>query len=102
MSTLGLIDRLIDAFEAEPRAHAAAPIQDGRRGNPVLLARSIFDRAMRLEGDEGARRLLAGLGPGEIIEIDAAGSDAAFDVDTPKDLSSIGQTRRTHRKESPN
>lgn len=81
-----LIDRLIGAFEAAPGAWAVAPLQDGRRGNPVLLARLLFDQAMRLEGDEGARRLLAGLDDGRIVEIDAAGSDASFDVDTPEDL----------------
>lgn len=97
-----LIDRLIVAFEAQPRAHAAAPLQDGRRGNPALLARTIFDRAMRLQGDEGARRLLAGLGEGEIVEIDADNSDAAFDVDTPEDLSSVGRSRQTHGKEGLN
>ena len=82
----GLIDRLIDAYEAAPGVFAVAPLQDRRRGNPVLLARPIFDEAMRLEGDEGARRLLAGLGAGQIVEIEAAGEDAAFDVDTPDDL----------------
>jgi molybdenum cofactor cytidylyltransferase len=77
-------------------------MQDGRRGNPVLLARTLFDRAMRLDGDEGARRLLADLSAGEIIEIDAEGSGAAFDVDTPGDLSLIGRILRDDAKEGPN
>ncbi len=81
-----LIDRLIDAFEAAPSSHAVAPIQDGRRGNPILLAKPLFEPAVRLAGDQGARLLIAGLDAGEIIEIDAGGSDAAFDVDTPDDL----------------
>jgi molybdenum cofactor cytidylyltransferase len=81
-----LIDRLIHAFEAAPEAWAVAPLQGGRRGNPALLARPLFHEAMRLQGDEGARRLLAGLDAGRMIEIDAAGSDASFDIDTPEDL----------------
>jgi molybdenum cofactor cytidylyltransferase len=81
-----LIDRLIDAFEAASRACAVAPVQNSRRGNPVLLARPLFEAAMRLNGDEGARRLLGELDAGQIIEIEAAGSDASFDVDTPEDL----------------
>jgi molybdenum cofactor cytidylyltransferase len=85
-----LIDRLIGAFESSPHAQAVAPLQDGRRGNPVLLARSMFEQAQRLDGDEGARRLLAALDPGQIIEIDAAGSDASFDIDTPDDLAAVG------------
>ncbi len=91
-----LINRLIDAFEAAPEAWAVAPLQDGRRGNPVLLARPLFDQAMRLEGDEGARRLLAGLDAGQIIEIDAAGSDASIDVDTPEDLTAASAVGRVH------
>ncbi len=91
-----LINRLIDAFEAAPEAWAVAPLQDGRRGNPVLLAQPLFDQAMRLEGDEGARRLLAGLDAGQIIEIDTAGSGASFDVDTPKDLTAASAVGPVH------
>ena len=58
-----LIDRLIGAFEGSPDAHAVAPLQRGRRGNPVVIARTLFARAQRLAGDQGARRLLAGTGP---------------------------------------
>ena len=52
-----LIDALIAGFLANPLALAAAPTHEGRRGNPVLLGRGLFDAALRLEGDEGARRL---------------------------------------------
>lgn len=81
-----LIEALIDAFEARPNAPAVAPVHGGRLGNPVLLSRTLFDRAGLLEGDEGARRLLASLPQGDIVEIAAAGSRVAFDVDTPSDL----------------
>ncbi|RBP11399.1 molybdenum cofactor cytidylyltransferase [Roseiarcus fermentans] len=81
-----LLDRLIGAFNAAAGAAAVAPVVAGRRGNPVLLARTLFAQAMRLEGDEGARRLLAGLAPGRVTEIETVGADAAFDVDTPEDL----------------
>ncbi len=91
-----LIDRLIGAFEASPDAWAVAPLQNGRRGNPVLLARLLFDQAMRLEGDEGARRLLAGLEASRVVEIDAAGSDASFDVDTPEDLTAANAVGPVH------
>jgi molybdenum cofactor cytidylyltransferase len=81
-----LIEALIDAFEARPNAPAVAPVHGGRRGNPVLLSRTLFDRAGLLEGDEGARRLLATLPQGDIIEIVESSSGVAFDVDTPSDL----------------
>jgi molybdenum cofactor cytidylyltransferase len=82
-----LVDALIGALEARPNAQAIVPAEGGRRGNPVLLGRRLFDRARRLEGDEGARRLLASLKESDVVEIDPpSGSDVAFDVDTPGDL----------------
>ena len=84
-----LIDALIDAFEAQPNALAVAPTQGGRRGNPVLLGRALFGRAMLLDGDEGARRLLGALPKSDVVEIAATGSDAAFDIDTPSDLAIV-------------
>jgi molybdenum cofactor cytidylyltransferase len=81
-----LIDALISAFETRPNAPAVAPVHGGGRGNPVLLGRTLFDRAGLLEGDEGARPLLAALPEGDIVEIAAAGSGVAFDVDTPSVL----------------
>ena len=92
-----LIDRLISAFEAAPHTRAVAPFQDARRGNPVLLARTMFEQAARLGGDEGARRLLSGLDASHIVEIDAAGSDASFDVDTPEDLAAVEPRDRRDR-----
>jgi len=82
----GLIDLLIETFEAHPDALAVAPSHGGTRGNPVLIARPLFAPAMCLVGDEGARRLLAALDPGQIIEVDPAGWDVSSDVDTPNDL----------------
>jgi molybdenum cofactor cytidylyltransferase len=81
-----LIDALIDAFEARPNAQAVAPVHGGRRGNPVLLSRTLFERAGAIEGDEGARPLLAALPEGDVVEIAASNSGVAFDVDTPSDL----------------
>ena len=88
-----LIDSLIAAFEARPEAHAVAPVQKGRRGNPILLGRTLFDEAMRLEGDEGARRIVAALGKRDIAEVHASGNGSTFDVDTPGDLLEKSQPR---------
>jgi molybdenum cofactor cytidylyltransferase len=81
-----LLDRLIDAFASQPRALAAAPVQAGRRGNPVLLSRALFPEIARLAGDEGARRLLREADPQRILEVEVEGAAATLDVDTPEDL----------------
>ncbi len=81
-----LIDGLIAGFQANPSALAAAPSHEGRRGNPVLLGRSLFEAAMRLRGDEGARRLIGALKAGELVEVEAPGAGSIIDIDTPSDL----------------
>ncbi|MBS0332880.1 MAG: nucleotidyltransferase family protein, partial [Proteobacteria bacterium] len=43
-------------------ALAAAPVFRGRRGNPVLLDRTLFPDLVGLSGDAGARGVLQGLG----------------------------------------
>jgi molybdenum cofactor cytidylyltransferase len=81
-----LIDALIDAFLARKDALAAVPLHEGQRGNPVLLSQKLFERAMRLTGDEGARRLIGALSASELVEVEAQDAGATFDIDTPADL----------------
>jgi molybdenum cofactor cytidylyltransferase len=88
-----LIDTLIDAFLARKGPLAAVPLREGRRGNPVLLGRELFEVALRLTGDEGARRLIGALSVDELVEVEASGVGATFDVDTPSDLAAA---RRFH------
>jgi molybdenum cofactor cytidylyltransferase len=88
-----LIDAIIAAFLASETALAAAPTCGGRRGNPVLLGRGLFDAAMRLEGDEGARRLIGSLGVGELIEVVAPDAGVIVDIDTPGDLAAARRSR---------
>jgi molybdenum cofactor cytidylyltransferase len=95
--TPALIDRLIAAFAERPDALAAAPSVAGRRGNPVLLSRSLFPAIAALEGDEGARKLLAGAEPGQVIALDASGPAATLDVDTPR---SLAEARRALEKQA--
>ena len=73
-----LIDALIDAFLARERALAAAPLLEGRRGNPILLGRGLFEAAMRLDGDEGARRLIGALSADELVEVASVGPRRGF------------------------
>jgi molybdenum cofactor cytidylyltransferase len=97
-----LIDALVEAFDARPEAAVAVPMRgDGQRGNPVLLGRKLFYPAMRLSGDEGARRLLASLPLTELIEVPANSWDLSFDVDTPCHLEDAGSGFRNNRAHKP-
>jgi molybdenum cofactor cytidylyltransferase len=80
-----LVDDLIAAFDAHPDAKAVAPVFAGQRGNPVLIARALFDHVMKLDGDVGARRLLRAAGE-DVVEVDVGDASVTFDVDTPDAL----------------
>ncbi len=78
-----LIDRLIAAFDpAESRAICVAT-HDGRRGNPVLWARRFFPEILAIEGDVGARNLIAAY-PELVCEIEARDDAPLLDLDTPE------------------
>jgi molybdenum cofactor cytidylyltransferase len=81
----GLIDRLIDAF-APDRGHLiAVPVAEGRRGNPVLWSRRFFKELMTLDGDIGARHLIARHAEA-VAEVPVEGEGAFLDIDTPQAL----------------
>jgi molybdenum cofactor cytidylyltransferase len=66
-------------------APAAAPVFDGRRGNPVLIGRGLFPDLLALAGDAGARRILDELGD-RLALVEAPTDGVLFDVDRPADL----------------
>ena len=77
--------RLIAA--GEEGAEIAVATYGGVRQNPVLLARSVWDEARSLTGDEGARRLMR---TRAVVEVDCTGTGDPADVDTLDDLRSLG------------
>ena len=80
-----MINHLVQSFEAAASADAIVPLTEDRRGNPVVLARSLFPAVSRLSGDEGARRLLQEPGV-QVVELSVPGNAAAADIDTQEAL----------------
>jgi molybdenum cofactor cytidylyltransferase len=80
-----LIDRLIEAFAPDRGNLIAVPVSDGRRGNPVLWSRRFFGELMTLDGDIGARHLIARHGEA-VAEVAVEGHGAFLDIDTPQAL----------------
>jgi molybdenum cofactor cytidylyltransferase len=64
---------------------AVFPTWQGKRGNPVLLARSLFAGIMALSGDEGARSLLRAI-PNQVAELPVDDPGILRDVDRPDAL----------------
>ena len=80
-----LLDRLIDAFAPDRGALIAVPVNEGRRGNPVLWSRRFFPELMTLDGDIGARHLIARHAEA-VAEVPVEGQGAFLDIDTPQAL----------------
>ena len=81
------VDRLVDAFRAAPDA-IVVPVHEGRQGNPVLWPRRYFPELLQLEGDAGARRLIAARRD-EVREVDLRTTVIFADIDTPEELARI-------------
>jgi molybdenum cofactor cytidylyltransferase len=80
-----LIDRLIEAFAPDRGNLIAVPVSDNRRGNPVLWSRRFFNELMTLDGDIGARHLIA-RHSAAVAEVPVEGFGAFLDIDTPQAL----------------
>jgi molybdenum cofactor cytidylyltransferase/nicotine blue oxidoreductase len=75
-------------LDATTGSEITVPYFDGRPGNPVKLARSLWPEAMELRGDAGARVLMRDR---VVTRIDCTGTGSAADVDTLEDLERLQQ-----------
>jgi nicotine blue oxidoreductase len=81
------VQRLAAAWSSsDGTVSVAVATYDGRRGNPVLLARPVWDGVAALaEGDVGARPFMQA-NPSLVTPVDCTGTGLPADVDTPADL----------------
>jgi len=90
-----VIDAVLQKHKAT-RASIVVPVFGGKRGNPVLLARSLFPMVLALEGDIGAREILTA--HEDLIEtVDVEHDGILFDVDTWEDYLSRFKPRMGER-----
>jgi molybdenum cofactor cytidylyltransferase len=85
-----VIDRMIAAFNPTEHRTIVVPTHQGQFGNPVLWGGEHFERLMTMQGDKGARHLIAGL-KFDATEIEADAS-VLKDADTPEDLAVLRST----------
>ena len=83
--TTPLIDKLIAAFDPADGCAICVAARQGKRGNPVLWARQFFPEIMALEGDVGAKHLMA-MNDELVCEIEADDDGPLMDIDTPEAL----------------
>lgn len=78
--TAETLDSLVWAFSQQPECWVA-PVQESMRGNPITIPSAWFPRVFELEGDTGARPLLASPGVAlRLVRINEVGP--FIDVDT--------------------
>lgn len=65
------------------KAEAIVPVHDGRRGHPVLLARSLFPRVLALGPDQPLRDVVRAARVQEVATDDPG---VLVDLDTPDDV----------------
>jgi hypothetical protein len=82
-SDAAYIEAVRDALAAG--APLAAPYFRARRGHPVAISARFFTDLVRLEGDEGARKLLAA-NEQSIVRIPVGDPGVIRDIDRPEDL----------------
>ena len=82
------LDRLIEAFRAAGGTAIVRATHGGKRGNPVVLPRSLFAEVATLQGDTGARHLVEAEGA-TVIDVEI-GEAAFVDVDTPDAMTRAG------------
>lgn len=85
--TTEVITKLIERYR-ETRAPIVVPTHRGRRGNPVLFARSLFAELMEVKGDQGGRQLIVKHG-GELEEVEVETEAIFADIDTAEDYQNL-------------
>ncbi len=91
--TAEVIAKLVGRYR-ETGAPIVVPTHRGRRGNPVLFARSLFAELMGVKGDQGGRQVIA-KHEGELKEVEVETEAIFTDIDTADDY-------RTANLQTPN
>jgi len=88
----GITPAVVTALIEGYRRHLlpfTVPTYQGRRGNPVLISRAVFNKVMSLDGDVGARAIMERQ-PRWVTEVPADALADPRDIDTPEDLETGG------------
>lgn len=84
--TTALVNDLIAAFEREGGEKIVFPVhRDGTQGNPALWPRRFFAALKKLEGDRGAKPLIAEHAD-ETLGMPVSDEHVFGDIDSPEDL----------------
>jgi len=80
--TTAAIAKMIAAFNPAEGRSIIVPTYQGKRGNPVLFARSYYAEIAAVHGDVGAKPVIADHDD-EVYEIEMEDASVLADADTP-------------------
>ena len=87
--TAGLVDLLCRRFNEAGESAILLPVNEGRRGHPVIFASRYRPELLALAGDRGARSVVE-RHPGCVVEVPVSAAGILADVDTPEEYRSSG------------
>jgi molybdenum cofactor cytidylyltransferase len=76
------VDALIDTFDDTVGRSICLPVQEGRRGNPVLFSHTHFSSLSTLTGDRGGKAVVQA-NPDAVTEVAVADPGIHLDFDNP-------------------
>jgi len=81
------INTLLERFWSGDK-DICVPTYRGRRKNPVIFSRRLYNHLMDIKGDTGARQLIDD-NPDQVLTIEIDDPLCFFDVDTPQDFKNL-------------
>jgi molybdenum cofactor cytidylyltransferase len=81
------IDHILDRFRYSQK-DICVPICKGKRGNPTIFNRALYDQLMAIEGDIGARDIIRA-NPERVLYIELDDPLCFFDIDSQKDFENL-------------
>jgi molybdenum cofactor cytidylyltransferase len=88
-----MIDRLLEAYDADEGRLIVLPTFRGKQGNPMLWDRRFFPEILEISGDSGARFLLS-KHMENVAEVEMADDAVLRDFDTVESLAELPQRLR--------
>jgi molybdenum cofactor cytidylyltransferase len=87
------VAKLVGAFNPVEGRAIIVPTRHGKRGNPVLWGRQYFAEIRQIDGDIGARRVIAVHGEA-IAEVEMDSDAVLTDIDTPQALARLAASAK--------
>ncbi len=90
------INKLILNYEKK-KPLIAVPVHKGRRGNPVLIDRTLFDEIKKISGDTGARTLIK-KHKTNVLDVEVETPNIFIDIDTEDEFELEKENIRSRKK----